>query len=68
MRFDILVGILTVETILVLAFAVAWFEASIKSAHYLMEAVRGQGLEVVLLVDIIDWDSSVHLQTVQKEQ
>ena len=33
-----------------------------------MEAVRGKRLEVVLLVNVVDGDLVVHLQTVQEKK
>ena len=67
-RFDIIIGVLTIKTVFVVTFTVAGLEACFKRAHDLVESVGGQGLEIVFFIDVVDGDSAVHLQTMQKEQ
>ncbi len=64
---NVLIGVLRVETELVVALAVAGLETGLESFDHLVEAVRGKRLEVVLLVNVVDGDLVVHLQTVQEK-
>lgn len=68
MRLDVVITVLAVETVLVVALTVAWLEAGLERAEDLVETMGRQGLELVLFVDLVDWDVAVHLQTMQEEQ
>lgn len=65
---NVLVGVLGVETKFVVRLTVTRFERSFKGAHNLVEAVSGQRLEVVFLVDLVDRNAAVHLQAVQEKE
>lgn len=65
---NVLVGIFRVKAELIVRFTVTGLEGCFEGAHDLVEPVRGQRLEVVLLVDLVDRDPAVHLQTVEEEE
>lgn len=64
----VLVTVLGIEAEFVVALTFTRLEGSFKLSYNLMESVSRKSLELILLVDCIDWNTAVHLKTMQEKQ